>query len=49
MKRSTMRILTTHTGSLPRPWDLVDLLLAKQAGTLADRQAASRVTVRSDS
>ena len=39
MNRSTSRILTTHTGSLPRPWDLVDLLLAKQAGMLADRRA----------
>jgi len=26
MKRSTDRILTTHTGSLPRPTDLVDML-----------------------
>lgn len=39
MKRSMERILTTHTGSLPRPWDLVDLLLAKDAGTLKDRRA----------
>ena len=39
MKRSTTRILTTHTGSLPRPWDLVDLLLAKEAGPPANRQA----------
>jgi 5-methyltetrahydropteroyltriglutamate--homocysteine methyltransferase len=28
MKRSTSRILTTHTGSLPRPPDLLPLLLA---------------------
>jgi 5-methyltetrahydropteroyltriglutamate--homocysteine methyltransferase len=27
MKRSTERILTTHTGSLPRPPDLLPLLL----------------------
>ena len=27
MKRSTQRILTTHTGSLPRPPDVVELLL----------------------
>jgi 5-methyltetrahydropteroyltriglutamate--homocysteine methyltransferase len=33
------RILTTHTGSLPRPWDLVDLLLAKEAGTPVDPKA----------
>ena len=32
MKRSTDRILTTHTGSLPRPEDLVELMLAKEAG-----------------
>ena len=38
MKRSTERILTTHTGSLPRPWDLVDLLLDKEAGSLSDRE-----------
>src|SRR5690606_5114213 len=30
MKRSSDRILTTHTGSLPRPQDVVDLLLAEQ-------------------
>ena len=30
MKRSTERILTTHTGSLPRPPEVVDLLLAKE-------------------
>src|SRR5260370_6628883 len=28
MKRSTERILTTHTGSLPRPKQLRDLILA---------------------
>ena len=31
MKRSTDRILTTHTGSLPRPADVVELLLAEEA------------------
>ena len=30
MKRSTERILTTHTGSLPRPPEVVDLLLAEE-------------------
>lgn len=30
MKRSTDRILTTHTGSLPRPPQVVELLLAEQ-------------------
>jgi 5-methyltetrahydropteroyltriglutamate--homocysteine methyltransferase len=39
MKRSTERILTTHTGSLPRPWDLVGTLEAFDAGTLPDRAA----------
>jgi len=33
MKRSTERILTTHTGSLPRPWDLTTTLEALDAGT----------------
>ena len=32
MKRSTTRILTTHTGSLPRPPNLVSLLIEEQAG-----------------
>ena len=39
MKRSMTRILTTHTGSLPRPWDLVDLLLEKESGQLAVKEA----------
>jgi len=39
MKRSTERILTTHTGSLPRPWDLVGTLEAFDAGTLPDPSA----------
>ena len=30
MKRSVERILTTHTGSLPRPQRVVELLLAEQ-------------------
>ena len=36
MKRSTERILTTHTGSLPRPADLTTMLEALDAGTLSD-------------
>jgi len=45
MKRSTDRILTTHTGSLPRPPDLVPLLLGTdQAGADGD---AVRDRVRS--
>lgn len=30
MKRSTTRILTTHTGSLPRPPNLVSRLIEEQ-------------------
>jgi 5-methyltetrahydropteroyltriglutamate--homocysteine methyltransferase len=36
MQQSTDRILTTHTGSLPRPPALLDLLKAKDDGRLAD-------------
>ncbi len=32
MRTSTDRILTTHVGSLPRPDDLIDLLMAQDAG-----------------
>jgi 5-methyltetrahydropteroyltriglutamate--homocysteine methyltransferase len=39
MKRSTDRILTTHTGSLPRPPDLVELIRQSEAGELLDRSA----------
>jgi len=39
MKRSTDRILTTHTGSLPRPDDLVTMLYAKDKGELQDQAA----------
>src|SRR5262245_43748890 len=39
MKRSTERILTTHTGSLPRPTDLLALLRAREEGRL-DGEAA---------
>jgi 5-methyltetrahydropteroyltriglutamate--homocysteine methyltransferase len=37
MRRSTERILTTHTGSLPRPAAVIDLLLAQRQG--GDRRA----------
>jgi 5-methyltetrahydropteroyltriglutamate--homocysteine methyltransferase len=37
MKRSEGRILTTHTGSLPRPGDLVALLNTKELGEPYDR------------
>lgn len=36
MKTSTQRILTTHTGSLPRSADLIELLAAREKGTLRD-------------
>ena len=39
MKRSSERILTTHTGSLPRPDDLAELVLAKEAGQAVDPAA----------
>src|SRR5215469_2501219 len=39
MKRSTRRILTTHTGSLPRPQDLLAIMTAKEAGESYDREA----------
>ena len=44
MKRSTERFLTTHTGSLPRPDDLLRMMYAKEEGVPVDRAAlASRV------
>jgi 5-methyltetrahydropteroyltriglutamate--homocysteine methyltransferase len=39
MQRSQHRILTTHTGSLPRPADLVALLNAKELGEPYDKAA----------
>jgi 5-methyltetrahydropteroyltriglutamate--homocysteine methyltransferase len=45
MKRSTDRILTTHTGSLPRPDDLVTMLYARDKGELQE-QAAFEARVR---
>ena len=30
MKRSVDRILTTHTGSLPRPTDLEEMIVARE-------------------
>jgi 5-methyltetrahydropteroyltriglutamate--homocysteine methyltransferase len=44
MIRSTERFLTTHTGSLPRPDDLVRIMYAKEEGIPVDHQAlAARV------
>ena len=39
MKRSTRRILTTHTGSLPRPKELLEMMTAKEAGEAVERDA----------
>jgi 5-methyltetrahydropteroyltriglutamate--homocysteine methyltransferase len=44
MRRSVERILTTHTGSLPRPADLVQMMFAKEEGQPVDRAAlATRI------
>jgi 5-methyltetrahydropteroyltriglutamate--homocysteine methyltransferase len=44
MRRSTDRILTTHTGSLPRPKPVVDLLLAgERSGAALDAAVAVAV------
>ncbi len=39
MKRSTERFLCTHTGSLPRPEDLIKAMYAKEEGIPIDRTA----------
>jgi 5-methyltetrahydropteroyltriglutamate--homocysteine methyltransferase len=39
MHRSTDRFLTTHTGSLPRPDDLIRVMYAKEEGVPVDPQA----------
>ena len=41
MKRSTERFLTTHTGSLPRPEDLVRMMYAKEEGVPVQGEALS--------
>src|SRR5437870_12065579 len=41
MKRSTDRFLTTHTGSLPRPDDLIRMMYAKEEGVPVDPAALS--------
>src|SRR3954470_22574807 len=44
MRRSTERFLTTHTGSLPRPDDLIRMMYAKEEGVPVDAEAlAGRV------
>jgi 5-methyltetrahydropteroyltriglutamate--homocysteine methyltransferase len=46
MKRSTERFLTTHTGSLPRPEDLVRVMFAREEGVPVDA-AALKARIRS--
>lgn len=44
MKRSTERFLTTHTGSLPRPDDLVQMMFAREEGSPVSAEAlATRI------
>ena len=44
MQRSTDRFLTTHTGSLPRPDDLIRMMYAKEEGVPVDASAlAARI------
>jgi len=44
MQRSTDRFLTTHTGSLPRPGDLIQMMYAKEEGVPVEPQAlAARI------
>lgn len=42
MKRSTERILVTHAGSLARPKELMEMLLARNDGKPYDREALPR-------
>ena len=42
MKRSTERILTTHTGSIARPDDLIDLMREKENGRPYDQEAFAK-------
>jgi 5-methyltetrahydropteroyltriglutamate--homocysteine methyltransferase len=42
MKRSIDRFLTTHTGSLPRPEDLIRMMYAKEEGVPVDAAALSQ-------
>ena len=42
MKRSTERFLTTHTGSLPRPDDLVRIMYAREEGVPVEGAALER-------
>ncbi|HSW22815.1 MAG TPA: cobalamin-independent methionine synthase II family protein [Burkholderiaceae bacterium] len=42
MQRSTDRFLTTHTGSLPRPQDLIRMMYAKEEGVPVEAAALSQ-------
>ena len=42
MQRSLDRFLTTHTGSLPRPDDLIRMMYAKEEGVPVDAAALSQ-------
>ena len=44
MKRSTERILVTHVGSLARPADLMEMLVARNEGQSYDREALAKRT-----
>src|ERR1043166_5202120 len=44
MKRSTDRILVTHVGSLARPADLMDMLVARNEGKNYDSDALAKRT-----
>ena len=44
MKRSTERILVTHAGSLARPADLMDMLIARNEGKPYEREALAKRT-----
>ena len=46
MKISTDRILTTHTGSLPRPQPLIDLVLRREKGETVDSAAFETQTAK---
>ena len=46
MKTSTDRILTTHTGSLPRPKPLMDLILGREKGDTIDAATFEAATAK---
>ncbi len=47
MKKSEGRIFTTHTGSLPRPDGLVELLASVARGESVDQSALDRLADQS--